>query len=309
MKKITRILCLLLAALLPLTACAAATTGSTPALWRVRSGETTVYLLGSIHIGVESMYPFGETVRRAIDEADEFVFECDTTSGKAMVATITAMALSDGTTAQEHMTQEQWEQVVAACAAIGVEPKLLQLYKPWAVMTTLSTYGSMLLLAQDGGQATAELGVENMVRQAMADKEVTESYLEETTDQLQMMEDFSQPLQDYLLEDACNSILQPQADNPMLHWVEWWRTGNVEDFAQSYRDNAVVEGYEAECAEYNDALLTRRNLVMAQGVAERLKAGEKRTYFVTVGLLHLALDEDSVRQCLQDMGYTVERVE
>ncbi len=308
MKKITRILCLLLAALLPLSVCLSACAESTPALWRVQNRETTVYLLGSIHIGVESMYPFGEAVQRAMAEADEFVYECDTDSADALLTTVQMTALIDGTTAQEHMTAEQWESVVAACVKLGLDPAQLQLFKPWAVMNMLVVYGSALLLAEEGSEATPELGVENKVREVMKQKGAVASYLEQITDQLQMMEDFSQPLQDFLLEDACNTILDPAPDNPMLSWVEWWRTGDVEAFARSYLETAVVEGYEAECAEYNDALLTKRNRVMAEGIAKRLESGERKTYFVTVGLLHLALPDDSVRSCLQETGYTITRV-
>ena len=37
-------------------------------------------------------------------------------------------------------------------------------------------------------------------------------------------------------------------------------------------------------------------------------AEEEGDYFVTLGLLHLVLEGDSVPDCLEEMGYTVERI-
>ena len=61
-------------------------------------------------------------------------------------------------------------------------------------------------------------------------------------------------------------------------------------------------------AEYYDAVLTQRNLRMAQRLCQWLEDGEGHSYFVVVGLLHLVLEEDSVLKHLEDSGYTVTRV-
>ena len=58
--------------------------------------------------------------------------------------------------------------------------------------------------------------------------------------------------------------------------------------------------------EYHAALVTERNMRMARQMAQWLEG--ENTCFVTLGLLHLVLSGDSVLRCLEEMGYTVERI-
>ena len=58
--------------------------------------------------------------------------------------------------------------------------------------------------------------------------------------------------------------------------------------------------------EYHTALVTERNARMARRLADWLEGEE--TCFVTLGLLHLVLEGDSVLSCLEEMGYAVERI-
>ena len=74
--------------------------------------------------------------------------------------------------------------------------------------------------------------------------------------------------------------------------------------------DAYLEGMAAEpdqelAGEYHAALVTERNARMARRMAEWLEAEEEGDYFVTLGLLHLVLEGDSVPGCLEKMGYTV----
>ena len=55
-------------------------------------------------------------------------------------------------------------------------------------------------------------------------------------------------------------------------------------------------------------MITRRNRRMAEGLRALLEDGEGEKIFVTVGLLHLVLPEDSVLGELKAMGYQVEQV-
>ena len=89
-------------------------------------------------------------------------------------------------------------------------------------------------------------------------------------------------------------------------WPDWWRAGDVEAFASAYLDGMAAEPDQALAREYHAALVTDRNARMACRMAEWLETGE--THFVTLGLLHLVLDGDSVLTCLEEMGYTVERI-
>ena len=60
--------------------------------------------------------------------------------------------------------------------------------------------------------------------------------------------------------------------------------------------------------EYHEGLVSRRNAAMAQRLDALLRSDDKRSYFVTMGLMHLVLPQDSILLRLEALGYTVERV-
>lgn len=60
--------------LLLITGCKQATKVDWP-LYQIKNGEQTAYLLGSIHIGEEAMYPFPNQLLQYIDESDELITE------------------------------------------------------------------------------------------------------------------------------------------------------------------------------------------------------------------------------------------
>ena len=60
--------------------------------------------------------------------------------------------------------------------------------------------------------------------------------------------------------------------------------------------------------EYHQALVTGRNRHMAQELVRMLEEDGSHSFFVTIGLMHLVLPQDSVLFELEQMGYTVERM-
>ena len=73
--------------------------------------------------------------------------------------------------------------------------------------------------------------------------------------------------------------------------------------ADSYLKGYLEPGYEAECMEYHTRLITERIQRMAERLLAMLAQGDTR--FVTVGLLHLVLPEDSVVALMKAQGCTV----
>ncbi len=281
-------------------------------LYRVRQGDVTVYLLGSIHIGNEEMYPFGGELTEAMEAADTFYFECDTTSRPAVELTQKTMRLEGGTRLQDVIHPEMYEKLEQVCGLSGYSVSKMSELRPWAVMSTLSANATAAEMGVDGLKKALALGVEARVREYAQQNRRDVAYLETTQEQLDVMNGFSMPLQLYLLDTTLNVILDPSSatgmDANMGLWPSWWRQGDAEAFAESFHQG---KAQEAEfnlplLTEYYGALITARNGNMARRVAALLEAPGPHTYFVTVGLLHLVLPEDSVVKCLQDAGYAVE---
>lgn len=279
-------------------------------LYRVRHEGVTVYLLGSIHIGNREMYPFGETLLAAMEASNTFVFECDTTSGDALAATRKAKYFQDGTKLTDVLPADLYEKLEAVSSLRGYSVSEFVKMKPWAVMSTLSMDATAAQMGMDSLVDAASLGVEVYVRGYASKNKKEIGHLETTEEQLGVMDGFSMPLQEYLLESTLNAILEPATakgmDASMGEWPGWWKAGNAAAFAQSFHQGEEQETRPDLAAEYCESLIYKRNVNMADRTEALLLGGGEDTYFVTVGLLHLVLPEHSVVKCLEDKGYTVE---
>lgn len=302
-----------LAALCALAICAVSTEGaaegSTGIFYRVTGGKNEMVLLGSIHIGNEAMYPLGTHITDALDAADVLVFECDTDSEEALVAAMTASTYPMGERLSDHISEECYEWLSRASEKLGYPVSAFQAFKPWAVMNTFALKTTAVEMGVDDLQTVMSLGVEKQVQALAGDKQ--EAWLETAQEQYDIMDGFSQELQEYLLQTACVVFLDPDEasgmDADMAKWPDWWRDGNAEAFATSYLEGMAAEPRPELMAEYHQRLVTERNRRMALGLREMLE-GEEHSYFVTVGLLHLVLPDDSVISELKRMGYTVEPI-
>ena len=271
--------------------------------YRVSGGRNPMVLLGSIHVGSREMYPFASGLQKALDEADAFVFECDTKSADAARLTAQMMQLSSGSL-QDLISPEVYEKLAQTAEKYRFDFNALQNLKPWAVVSMLSMETAADGMGARNASAAAALGVENRVHAQVKDR--PKLYLETVQEQLETLNGMSAPLQMYLLESACDDLLDGKIGNDTSKWPDWWREGNADAFADSYQQELKAEKQPELAREYHEALMTRRNVLMAERLARLLEDDTGRSYFVTVGLMHLVLPDDSVLSALEAMGYTIE---
>ncbi len=281
--------------------------GSQGVLYHITGGAGDMYLLGSIHIGNQDMYPFGDSIRQAMEEANTFVYECDTTSDEALAGLRSRMALPEGQTLQTIIGDPLFAQLTEVCDLLSLSLETLNRQKPWAVINTLAVYSTAAELGTKNINQALSLGVEKQVQAYAAKHNKQTAYLETAAGQTDILEGFSPELKQYLLQTECDTILNPQnatgMDATIASWPQWWKSGNVDAFAAQYQSSYLTPGYEAAGAEYHTKLITLRNESMGAALAAMLEDGGN--YFVTVGLLHLVLPEDSIVFYLQSQGYAV----
>ena len=282
--------------------------GSAGILYRVTGGKSDLYLLGSIHVGSEDMYPMGPHILDAMEAADVLAFECDTASAQAQAAYQELMHCPEGDTLETLVSADTYALVRQAAQKAGYRMDSLNALKPWAVMSMLNTEAVAATLEARGTKASAALGVEEQVRKLGGGK--PEVWLEDTRAELEVLDGLSPALQESLLRSTCCVILNPDSatgmDAVIDRWPDWWRMGDAEAFARAYLDGMAAEPDQDLAREYHAALVTERNMRMARQMAQWLEG--ENTCFVTLGLLHLVLSGDSVLSCLEEMGYTVERI-
>lgn len=300
----------MLALVLLLTFSSCAFAQSQGILYRVSGGKNEMVILGSIHIGSPEMYPLGDKITLALSEADTVVYECDTESAEALRATLRLMSYPEDDTLDKHISEETYGMLKATAEKTGYPLGMFLAYKPWAVVSLLSLETTAAEMGTEDIQQAMELGVENQISLLSEGKAVR--YLETALEQLEMMDGFSPELQEYMLQASCSAILYPEtiseADAALSLWPQWWTDGNAEAFARNYQEGFDSDPEPELMREYHEKLLVERNYRMAEGLREMLEADEAHSYFVTVGLLHLVLPQESVLYELERMGYTVEKI-
>ena len=285
------------------------TTGSsTPLLYKVTDGDgDVVWLFGSIHVGAPDYYPLPDYVMDAFNGSDALAVEADIVAAEEnpyeLAGAMAKMLYADGTTIADHISPELYEKAVALLTQEGQYMALIDLYQPviwWNLLDNAMLTHSQL---------DPMLGVDrHMIGLAKeSGKELLE--VESTQFQMEMLGTFSEELQILLLEltvESYEAIEETVAELDEL--ARLWKSGDETAFEAYLADPDTEELTEEEKVlyeEYNTAMITNRNLSMAEYAQACLEEGKE--VFICVGAAHV-VGEGAMAQLLEQAGYTVEPV-
>jgi len=267
----------------------------TPMLWKVSKGESTVYLLGSMHFLKDGDYPLSPDVDAAYKDAEKLVFEispAELSSPAAIAITLQhGMYQDPNHKLQDDLQPTTWQELVSYGAKNNLPVAALQKFEPWMASLTL-----IALESQKMGMK-ADMGLDmHFMNMATADHKPTAGF--ETVDQ-QLAIFYTSPLKTQ--EDMLRQSLDEIADFPkeMNKEHDTWRSGD---------SVAMLAEAKKEFAKYPELyqkILAQRNRNWIPQI-ERMLVGNDDT-LVIVGALHLA-GPDGVVHLLQQKGYTVERI-
>ncbi|MBR5826475.1 MAG: TraB/GumN family protein [Clostridia bacterium] len=280
--------------------------GITPLLYKVTDANgNVIWLFGSIHIGKEEFYPLPDYVMDAFNSSDALAVEADvssiTGSAVGLAQSMKSLIYIDGTTIKDHISEETYTAAVAALTDLGLYSGLMDYYCP-SMWWSLIESGMIL---QTGVDAT--LGVD-MHLLSLADesrKEVRE--IESVAFQYEMLGEFSDELQEALLESAIEYADEAELYEQSLNLLmALWATGDEEAFASYLSASDEDPGMSAELyEEYNTAMIINRNKNMTDYAVDALASGEE--VFICVGAAHVVGD-GAIADNLRELGYTVEVV-
>ncbi|GAA0134631.1 hypothetical protein YSY43_14710 [Paenibacillus sp. YSY-4.3] len=263
-------------------------------MWEVKNDGNTVYLVGSMHIADDSFYPLRSEFEEAFAEADYLGVEIDLSKAADEANQKLIMDIGmyqDGTTLKDHVSKETYAKLEDTLKQNGMEPTAFDAFKPWVVESTISTLKSM----EAGYEATA--GVDLYFIQKAMERKVPVLELETYESQLGMLDSFSNELQEKNLNTALDNFdVSVELVDDM---ADMWKSGD---------DERLLEFTESmiEDPEYYKAMLTDRNIVMADKIDGYLKSDKKAEYFIVVGAAHYP-GKDGIVQLLKDKGYSVVR--
>ncbi|MHA7967434.1 TraB/GumN family protein [Paenibacillus sp. CAU 1782] len=263
-------------------------------MWQVEKNGNTVYLLGSIHVANEAMYPLRDVIEEAFQASDYLAVEIDGTNEEADVGAILDElgVYRDGTTLKNHVSAETYAEVVELLTALELKPDALDKYKPWFASLLLSSLGS------ESSEYEAELGIDNYFMDKALKRQIPIMELESYRLQYEMFDGFSPELQEgYLLGTIYNFYSE---EDGVDNLSEMWVTGDLDTLSKMANDSSGNE-------EYYNAMLKNRNIAMVDKIDGFLKGTDQKTYFVVVGALHMA-GKDGLVTLLEQKGYVVNRL-
>ena len=284
--------------------------GSKGLLWKADNGNNTLYLLGTIHLDRDNVYPFHKSLRDAIQASETVIFELDLNDQEGMALLQSLQTYSDGTTLADHISPQLYQRVQTASAALGMGADGLDAYKPWALASTFSTLSMM-----DDTTGANAMAIDSYVNAAAVNAGKAVAAVETYAFQGGIFDGLSAEYQQSYL-DASLSLFElslggesdPEMEQAaqeqeamMADMFAAWKDRDPEAFARVYDKAAIIDSTD----ELNSKLFTQRDPGMIQAAANYLEAEGNHTYFLAVGAGHM-VDPGGIVSGLRELGYTVE---
>lgn len=266
----------------------------TPALWTLADEDTTIYILGTVHLLRPDLEWKSPEIAAAIAEADLIVFEADTTSPAAQ-RELTRFSISeglfrDGVQLSSLLTDAELAELSEALQTVDLPVEALQPMRPWFAAINVS----VKLMLDEGFDP--EAGVEKVIERAAREHGARFAYLETVEDQLGGLAGLSDCEQvDFLMATAAGIGAGTEALDLL---IDEWGEGDVTGLGLLMANPEMI-GSQA----IYDVMLTDRNERWVPQIIAMLD--EPGTVLVAVGAGHLA-GEDSVITMLRNEGLAVE---
>lgn len=264
--------------------------------WKVTKDGKTAYLMGSIHMATEAMYPLAPEIEAAFAESKALAVEADiekVDQVQLMMAVQQKGLYQGGDSLSKKLPKETLDALNAHLKKSGQDAASLDMMKPWLVGLTIS----MLEFKKLGFKE--ELGIDkHFLDAAREKKKILE--LESAQFQIDLLSGFTDDQQEKFLKYSLAEV--GRMKEQVTEMVATWSKGDAETFHKvSTKGNEKYPGIE----DVMKKLIDDRNVKMAEKVEEYMKNGE--TTFVVAGALHMS-GEKGVVNLLKNKGYTVEQI-
>lgn len=266
-----------------------------PPLFKVTKGQSTVYLMGSMHFLMASDYPLPADVDNAYREADKLYFELPPGEMKSPATVLATMQLGtyhDAHTLQADVSPELWKRILDYGSKNGLPAAALPKFEPWFLAVAMVGIESQKM------GLTGESGLDmHFANQAATDKKPVAGF-ETVVQQLSIFHDAPTKVQVEFLKQGLDELPDFRKDMQREH--DLWRRGDID---------AMIARARKEFSDYPElykTLVTDRNRAWVPKIEKELDGGKHET-LVIVGALHLA-GSDGVVSLLKKDGYTVERI-
>lgn len=266
-----------------------------PAMWVVKSKDSTVYLLGTIHALKPGVHWRSDKLAAAFDASREYWMEADIQEDPAIAGTY---VLNFGTDSRhplsEELTPDDYALFLRSVAKQGLGEDRVRFVRPW--------FATLLLTGQAvGGSGYDSMnGVDRALETEAKQVGKTVKTFETPVEQLSFLAHLSPEVERAMLVDSLHALRgggKPGTD-ALDALSAAWLAGDTR------RLGAGVAQMRSDSPEMYDVIITRRNAAWVPKIADLMKT--PGTYFIAVGAAHM-LGKGGVPELLKAKGYKVER--
>ena len=115
-------------------------------LWKVSDENSSVWVLGSLHLADSTLYPLASVIDSAFTHADELAVELNMNDDDVVKEVGEQSArrgeLAEGTL-RDLLPEDMWNFIDSLCTSWNISATMFEKMRPWYVATTLSSYAFM----------------------------------------------------------------------------------------------------------------------------------------------------------------------
>ncbi len=270
--------------------------------YKVKGGKNDLYLIGTIHVGNEEMYPLSDSIEEVVKNADVLALELDldeVSEDEQFELTSKYAFYTDGTLLSDFLDDREMSKLELIFAPIGYNRMIIDICKPWMILTSFS---DALL---NGTDYKAENGVEEYLKKIYKGDEIIG--LETFESQLKALASISD-------EDGIKAIKETLKDDDWIKeekdgladMVNTWIKGDADAIGKERNESYGEDLTQAEI-DYNYAIMDEREAKMVEKIENFLESDDGKTYVVAVGTLHV-VGEGSLSDLLKEKKYTLEQM-
>ncbi|HQO10463.1 MAG TPA: TraB/GumN family protein [Clostridiales bacterium] len=271
-------------------------------LWKVSGadGKEKVYLLGSIHIVPDDVYPLSKKINDAYESSGFVVVEADVNSidqAEIQKLMIEKGMYSDGGSLSDDLNEDQVKKLEKALKKTGILGfEQVKMMKPWLIALTVP----QLIILKSGLKADNGIDMHFLKKASKDKKRILE--LESADFQLDLLSSFSDDLQIKFLESTLDELDTFKEEYDSM--VKAWKDDNV-----AKMEKIVNDEYDENpgLKDIYRKLVYDRNVSMTSKIDGYMKDKRKDKFFVIVGAAHL-IDKDGIVKMLEKKGYKVQKM-
>jgi len=264
-----------------------------PDLWSFEKDGKLSYLFGSIHLGLEDMYPLSDAVNKAYNSVDALTVEFDfkPEDQVKMLPLITQYGVDRTSQLEQRLSPKTRAVYQKACKEQQLPCEQFAPLKPWLASLQIAIMNVKKLGYK------AELGIDqHFMSMAHAENKPVIS-LESMDSQIQMLVGLTEAQQELMLVQTLE-----ETGDFLKELLTAWKTGD--DSTMSKLLTSDMDNPDAQLM--HKAIFDDRNVAMANGVMTQIEQG--KTLLVVVGAGHI-IGENGIVELLKKNGYRVKQVQ